>query len=307
MDLRISQWTPHGNNWTGTNFRHNERSNTKKGEKLGIGTRKFIRRITKQFSPSVYCRYVNTLQAIKGKKVRLHPMDSGLYEVTDGETRLVICRRERHVRSNKGIARGINGLAAVYHLDRIGLSESDLLIDCGANVGELGVWARERGAAYIAFEPETLEANCCDRNAFDGKPQTNRMALWHEASELTFYSKPESADSSVFEIKNYNATKSVPAKRLDAVVTDIAEYRTVVLKVEAEGAEPEVLDGASGILGRIQYVTVDCGYERGVQQSHTFIEVNSKLSSLGFRPKLANFQNRTTILYENTALVGSIS
>jgi FkbM family methyltransferase len=272
---------------------------------VGIGTRKLVRRITKQLSPTAYCRYVNFILALKGRKIRLHPMEAGHYKVTDPRGHLAICRRERHVRSKNGIDHGIAALAAVYHLDKIGLSVGDLLIDCGANIGELGVWAKGRGASYIAFEPETLEADCCDQNAFGGDARTNRMALWHEEGELTFYSKPESADSSVFEIKKYNTTKTVPARRLDAVVDDLDSYGTIVLKVEAEGAEPEVLEGATGILAQIHYVTVDCGYERGVQQSHTFIEVNATLTRLGFRPKLANFQDRTTILYENVALVGS--
>ena len=38
-----------------------------------------------------------------------------------------------------------------------------------------------------------------------------------------------------------------------------------LLKVEAEGAEPEVLLGTAKILKRIEFISVDCGPERGLE------------------------------------------
>ncbi len=73
----------------------------------------------------------------------------------------------------------------------------------------------------------------------------------------------------------------------------------MVLKVEGEGAEPEILEGATGLLPFIDYVTVDCGPERGRQEAHTFVEVNALLVEAGFR--LLQFGiPRTTGLYRNT-------
>ena len=42
-----------------------------------------------------------------------------------------------------------------------------------------------------------------------------------------------------------------------------------LLKVEAEGAEPEVLQGLKKNLSRVEFITVDCGFERGLNQKST--------------------------------------
>ena len=72
----------------------------------------------------------------------------------------------------------------------------------------------------------------------------------------------------------------------------------IIFKLEAEGAEPEVLEGAENFLTLADYVTVDCGYERGEGQDHTFIEVNNILSSAGYRIVFAQFGVRVTLLFQ---------
>ena len=74
---------------------------------------------------------------------------------------------------------------------------------------------------------------------------------------------------------------------------------TVILKIEAEGAEPEVLEGAADTLASIDWVTIDCGHERGVSKAHTFVETNVLMQDLGFRLHRAQFK-RITALYRNT-------
>ncbi len=259
-----------------------------------------FQKLGETFSPAAYCSLINVRSRLRGKAHTIAPSsESGIYKVTDKQDVLYICRRTRHNRSKKGIAAGANGLAKQYHLNDLTVNPGDLLIDCGANIGELGVWARKRNLDYIAFEPEQLEARCCDLNAFNGEKKTHNLALWHEDAELDFFSKPGSADSSLFEINSFDGVRKVKAMRLDKVLADIDLNRRVILKIEAEGAEPEVLQGAIGLLPQVHAITVDCGYERGKQQAHTFIEVNNFLSENGFQIEKANFVNRVTMLYRN--------
>lgn len=49
---------------------------------------------------------------------------------------------------------------------------------------------------------------------------------------------------------------------LDDFLTNIGVSELDLLKVEAEGFEPEVLQGAERILHKIRFVSVDCGPER---------------------------------------------
>lgn len=248
--------------------------------------------------PSIYCTLINARNRLRGKKHKIYPgAETGIYRVTDGENELFICRRDRHNRSKRGIIAGVTSLAKQYHLDKISISSGDLLIDCGANIGELGVWARNNNLLYVAIEPEMLEARCVDLNAFGGEEKTFRIALWFEETVLKFFSKPSTADSSAIEIDNFDGVKNVQAKRLDSIMSDFTTTGKIILKIEAEGAEPEVLAGAKELLQRVDYITIDCGFERGKNKDHTFVETNNVLVDNGFRVIDANF-SRMTMLYQ---------
>jgi len=247
----------------------------------------------------LYCSVINVRNPLRGRPYSIYPTDHHhIYRVTDGEEQLYICRRGRHKRSRRGVKNGILELASVYHLDSIDTSAGGLLIDCGANVGELGVWARWQGLDYIAFEPEELESRCCDLNNYAGQKRTHRKALWNENTKLQLFRKPDSADSSVIEMDKFVDVREVQAVRLDADIDLGAREGVILLKVEAEGAEPEVLEGARGILDQIDYVAVDCGRERGVEKIHTFVETCNLLTDNGFCVARADFK-RITILYRN--------
>ncbi|QXT40393.1 FkbM family methyltransferase [Gymnodinialimonas ceratoperidinii] len=250
-----------------------------------------------------YCKLTNTMNGMRGRPHRLEALrEDGLHKVSHGDESIVICRRSRHRLYKNGIKARTDRLADEYGLSSIPAPEGGVLIDCGANVGELGIWARANGLTYHAFEPEPLEADCVDINNFDGSPRTRRQALWHQTETLTFYSAPDSADSSAFESRRATTSWNVEAVRLDDTGITLSEEGPNILKLEAEGAEPEILDGATATLPKLHYIAVDCGYERGPEQRHTFIDVCDRLLPLGFRPIKAELR-RITILFENTGLV----
>ncbi len=248
---------------------------------------------------ALYCRIVNARNFVRGRPLRLAPFDEGeILHASDATGRLFFCRRGRHLRYKRGIGRLMEQLVQAYHLQHVPMGAGSLLIDCGANIGELGIWARSKNVEYLAFEPETVEARCVDLNAYEGEPKTIRKALWNRNTTLEFFSKPDSADSSVIDPGDTVVRRTVDAVRLDAAVDLSARTGTVVLKVEGEGAEPEILEGATGLLPFVDFVTVDCGPERGRQEAHTFVEVNEFLVEAGFR--LLQFGiPRTTALYRN--------
>ena len=213
-----------------------------------------------------------------------------------------ICRFRRRRLYGQGIMRRVHDLAEMYCLNGLNLLPSGVFIDCGANIGELGIWAQSVDLTYIPFEPEPLEAFRCDLNNFGGSPETRRRALWKETTRLPFYSKPDSADSSLIAPGEDWRRIEVEAVTLDSALdlTQLAgSLGTVTLKVEAEGAEPEVLEGAVETLALVDWVPIDCGPERGEQRAHTFVETNTFMQDHGFRLCRARF-DRVTALYSNT-------
>jgi FkbM family methyltransferase len=185
-------------------------------------TRIALTGLTNAIPLPVYCDSVNMLARLRGRSYRLRPFgEVGIHVAEDGTGadagRIHICRRGRHWRYKRGVMRGVDVVARQYGLHTLDIRPGGVFVDCGANVGELGLWARQRGLAYVAFEPEELEARCCDLNNFEGRPETRRKALWHEAAVLQFHSKPDTADSSVFEIDAAAPPRDVEAVRLDTV------------------------------------------------------------------------------------------
>lgn len=52
--------------------------------------------------------------------------------------------------------------------------------------------------------------------------------------------------------------------------------------MEAEGFEPEILEGARHVLNKVDYASFDGGPERGVTQEKTFSTVANLLCAEGF-------------------------
>ena len=71
----------------------------------------------------------------------------------------------------------------------------------------------------------------------------------------------------------------IPARRLDDLLPN---KQIKLLKLEAEGAEPEVLLGCENILTNIEYISADLGPERGPKGEMTLVPVANYLLSRGF-------------------------
>jgi len=241
------------------------------------------RRSTESMSDVLFERYTNTRNRLKGYPHRI-AVDGRrqLITVRDPAGEIHICRRNRLWLYKKSIQGRLQELSRTYLLHLIDEDLSGAFIDCGANVGELGFWARARNLPYFAFEPEALEADCCDLNNFAGRAETNRLALWNEKTTLSFYSKPDTGDGSIFEMSDFVGVKTVQAIPLDDFVAERQIEKIAVMKIEAEGAEPEILAGASKSLSITRYLTVDCGFERGRQKESTLIPVIKAAARAGF-------------------------
>lgn len=228
---------------------------------------------------------------------------SACMQVDDGTDKFWFCRNSRFRRYTGGIDTFLAKLAAQYMVDTIQFRPGDWVVDCGANVGEVSSWLlrQQAGLNILAIEPETLEANCADKNIFGGQARTIRKVLWKEDTVLKFYSCGETADSSVFEIDQYQRVTEVPAIRLDSLLDSVNPPRLRLLKLEAEGAEPEILQGAQQWLARIDYIAADLGPERGLKQEQTATPVINYLLARGFDLVDMRF-DRVVCLFKNRAV-----
>ena len=185
-----------------------------------------------------------------------------------------------------------------YMLDEIALIDNDTVIDCGANIGELKLALNSRGLKinYYGFEPEEPTYKCLSLNVGD-TDKLYKNALGNKNETKTLYLDSIGGNSSLVDF-GANKKEIIEVISLDSLNLDIPIKG---FKVEAEGYEPEVLEGAIDTLKLVEYVTVDFGAERGKNNSNTVVEVNEILVNNNF--KLIKFSNfRTVGLYKNKNL-----
>ena len=97
-----------------------------------------------------------------------------------------------------------------------------------------------------------------------------------------------------------NSIKSIKTTTLNTIVNRYLKPidRIKLVKLEAEGAEPEILMGAMSIIDRIDYIVADIGPERGVKSESTLIEVLDILQKNNFEATKFGY-NRGILLFKN--------
>ncbi|WP_343081312.1 FkbM family methyltransferase [Ostreiculturibacter nitratireducens] len=167
--------------------------------------------------------------------------------------------------------------------DPMTVEPGETVIDVGANVGEFSLAVAARGARVFAIEGDPKVFECLTRNIAGVKEITPEQALiWRTEETLTFYSVPHKADSSIFKPVSDEGVQaiSLPATTLDRFAERHGIESVALLKCDAEGAEPEVIEGGRDLLSRTRQVAFDTGPERMGQE--TSADVERLLAELGF-------------------------
>jgi len=189
----------------------------------------------------------------------------------------------------RGVSRRGRQIAASYGIDRLTLNAGDIILDVGANSGDLLIYLSDLNIPLTVrcFEPDpiafaSLQLNC---NNLQGALAVNK-ALGDKCESTMLYLSTLGGDSSLSEPATYDATVQVNSLTLDSWLqcqTAIPPDKEIkLLKLEAEGFEPEILEGAKEALHRIHYITADLGWERGKSQDCTIPQVVNLLLSHNF-------------------------
>jgi FkbM family methyltransferase len=209
-------------------------------------------------------------------------------------------RNFREIRQNfyvyqSGIAKRAENLAKEYMLDLIEfVGNSPVVIDCGANIGDLklSLVHLKVNPRYIAFEPSPDEFECLKANTPDA--EIFNLGLWNSMGQIDFYISTPNADSSIIRPASFSKKIQVTACRLDQVQIDAPVID--LIKLEAEGAEFEVIQGAEGVLAKTRYIAADLGFERNgesplAEVTNFLVERNFKIISFGHPRIIVLFKN----------------
>jgi FkbM family methyltransferase len=242
-----------------------------------------LRRLLKHAGPKPACKIKNGLQSMSNRSVRFgYDEQRKLYFAFEGDEKIYFSERLRGFDLySRGIQRRGDWLCWSYGIDKVKFGAGDVVIDCGANFADLYIGLRkaEPSIRYISVEPSRREFECIKLNA-PGQEHHN-VALTDKSGTADFYISSEGGDSSLFKTrKAVTDVVKIDTMSFDDLARDIEKIK--LFKLEAEGAEPEILSGAKGSLKKIEYIAVDGGRERGLSKESTIEQLSNVLIREGF-------------------------
>jgi FkbM family methyltransferase len=160
-----------------------------------------------------------------------------------------------------------------------------LVIDVGANEGQTATWLLERfpDAEIHSFEPVPATYEVLQRTVAGTGVRTVNSAVGASCGQETMYVSGTSGTNSLHG-KSGEPTQ-VEVTTLDTYAGDSVSRQIDLLKIDTEGHEVAVLEGAEGLLssGRISHVLAECEFERGPHEPHgDFTEIFALLRGHGY-------------------------
>ena len=150
-----------------------------------------------------------------------------------------------------------------YQDQRVAVERGDVVVEVGTNVGEFACAIAPVASRVFAFEPDPNALPSLRRNAaLHDNIEVLPFAAGATDGEMEFFIQTATSDSSIIEPDKWSQKVVMPTKSLASVVKEYGIPQIDFLKVEAEGYEPEVLEGAVDALQCVRKVSVDCSPER---------------------------------------------
>ena len=122
-----------------------------------------------------------------------------------------------------------------YCLENIQFKNSDVVIDCGANQGDLYLALSEYilPQSYYAIEPSPAEFKCLELSLYSGENLFN-LALAEKNGYMDFYISSAGADSSLIKPSSYEEKIKIKSINLETFFNDQKIKNCKLLKLEAE-------------------------------------------------------------------------
>jgi FkbM family methyltransferase len=174
--------------------------------------------------------------------------------------------------------------------------QTDLVLDIGANKGQYAQELRALGyqGRIVSFEPlQSAVTELRQAAALDPNWQVRHHACGAENGKRTIHVAANSQSSSflamkpkhrqVFPNSGYVGIETVEIKRLDSVFEEVTDSRAKVwLKMDVQGFEAAVLEGATGVLHRIDVIQAEISVEPLYEGETTLIDFLPLMARKGF-------------------------
>lgn len=178
----------------------------------------------------------------------------------------------------------------------------DLVIDIGANTGQFAesLYDFDYAGQVLSFEPVSEAHQEISQRSQPYAKWTiaERMAIGEEDGEIEFNITDDTQFSSVLPIEDtfaaHNTKSSIvkkemlPIHRLDTIISQYVpdwESRNILLKVDTQGYEQQVLNGAQAVLAKARGIKIEIPVYKIYQQAQLdFYGTLDLVREEGFQP-----------------------
>lgn len=170
-----------------------------------------------------------------------------------------------------------------------------LVLDVGANIGQYAEMLRSNGynEKIISFEPMTQEYTILSRKAMnDPLWKIYNLALGSSVGQAEINVAGNSISSSILPM-NHRHLKSAPKSAyldkeyinlstLDVLAGQIFSNDNVMMKIDVQGYEQEVLNGAKSCLGKIKLIELELSLVTLYDNQPLYLEMINFMDSVGY-------------------------
>lgn len=165
--------------------------------------------------------------------------------------------------------------------NKVGVEDGDTVMDIGAFIGEVSISISNRASEVYSIEASPRSYKCLEYNAenFENITPLN-YAVWKESTKMEFNLGLDPTEDSILDTDDSGEERTirVQAETIENIRSALELEKIDFLKVEAEGVEPEILEGLGSI--RPKKIVVNCDAERDGESPKA--EVSEMLSGKGY-------------------------
>jgi FkbM family methyltransferase len=182
-----------------------------------------------------------------------------------------------------------NLLLSLIELLKTNNFKPKLIIDIGANHG---TWSRLWKKYYPQSKFILVEPQSWLQPSFQDMLDENTIYLpigaGRENGSFTFTINSDRDDSSTFSLSNEEALKrgfkqiEIPVKTINAIVEEHGNLIPDIVKIDAEGIDIDVLDGASHLFGKTELFLVEASINSTYTQTDIITVINY-MDKAGYR------------------------
>jgi FkbM family methyltransferase len=200
--------------------------------------------------------------------------------------RLVISQIRRIYKYKNGVESRLDEISAKYMLHKIDFKVVKNSIDIGSNIGEFSVSVKRLSpnTSVTLVEPEADECRAARLNLPDSRIES--VFLDEFERKARFRKANSTGDSGLLFEDEYQDEEVHVCKTntLNELSHQLGGLKFDLIKIEAEGWEPEVVRGGLSVISLARYVVIDGSAERSERgvKVETLSSIIPLMCSIGF-------------------------